>query len=264
MIPQITVQLYSIREQLNQNFKGALEEIANIGFKNVEFAGYHGLNTVEVSNILDELKLKSPSCHSGLPIGENKNKLLDDFLALGHKYVYTGCPPDFNKNFKTIDGIKATAELYCEAAEFLKPHGISIGYHNHDWDLIDIEGTPGYKIFLDNTPDSVLYEADIFWVACAGLDEVSFVKEIASRGKVLHLKDGSFQKYETKTAEFAPADAIKFLPAGSGSINIKGVSEIYEHTELVAVEIDRYEGDMMSAIAESYKWLTENNIARSE
>jgi sugar phosphate isomerase/epimerase len=261
MAPKITVQLYSVRDYADKSYADTISQIADIGFKNVEPAGYAGLTTKEASKILKEYGIKAPSCHGPLPVGDNKNKILDDFLTMEHKYVFTGCPPNFNKNFTTIDGIKKTAELYCEAAEFLKPHGIQIGYHNHDWDLIDIEGIPAYKTFLDNTPDSILYEADLFWVACAGIDEVSFVKEIGTRAKILHFKDGIFKQYQTQKGEFAPADCITFLPAGSGNINLKGVAEIYNQTEYVAVEIDSFDGDMMQAIKDSYTWLIKNNIA---
>ena len=39
------------------------------------------------------------------------------------------------------------AALYCEAAENAAKHGLQVGYHNHDWDLIDVEGTPDIRCF---------------------------------------------------------------------------------------------------------------------
>jgi hypothetical protein len=42
----------------------------------------------------------------------------------------TGCPPEFKANFASADAVKATAALYCEAAENAAAHGLQIGYHN--------------------------------------------------------------------------------------------------------------------------------------
>ena len=159
------------------------------------------------------------------------------------------------------------AALYCEAAENAAKHGLQVGYHNHDWDLIDVEGTPGYQVFLENTPESVLWEADIFWVARAGLDIPAFIKEIGARGKCLHFKDGIVNMPETgvsvETAQGTlelGADAPPFVPAGCGHIDIAAAAAALTETEYIAVELDNFAGDMMAAVKESYDYLTTNGI----
>ena len=202
MIPEITVQLYSVREQAAADYEGTIRAIAAMGFGNVEPAGFPGSSVAEAAKLFKELGLKAPSCHGSLPVGDNKNKVMDDALTLGHKYIITGCPPNFRENFKSADTIKATAELYCAAAETAAAHGIQVGYHNHDWDLAEVDGKPCYRHFLDNTPETILWEADLFWVARAGLDPVEFVKEISPRGILLHFKDGIV----TAAGEFTEAE----------------------------------------------------------
>ncbi|MFA7256851.1 MAG: sugar phosphate isomerase/epimerase [Kiritimatiellales bacterium] len=268
MIPEITVQLYSVREQAAADYEGTIRAIAAMGFGNVEPAGFPGTTAAAAAKLFKELGLKAPSCHGALPVGEKKNQIIDGALMLGHKYLITGCPPEFKKNFATADAIKATAELYCEAAEFAALHGLQVGYHNHDWDLAQVDGRPGYKIFLENTPETVLWEADIYWVTKAGLDPVEFIKEIGSRGKVLHFKDGvinqadSFKEAETVDGKIMVSQAKPFRPAGKGDVNLFGASKAAVLADYIAVELDSYDGDMMQAVQQSYTYLTANGIAR--
>ena len=42
MTPQITVQLYSVREQAAADYAGTMRAIAEMGFANVEPAGFPG------------------------------------------------------------------------------------------------------------------------------------------------------------------------------------------------------------------------------
>lgn len=270
MIPQITVQLYSVREQAAADYEGTIRAIAAMGFGNVEPAGFPGSSVEKAAKLFKELGLKAPSCHGALPIGEDKNLIIDNALTLGHKYIITGCPPKFKENFANADAIKATAALYCEAAEFAAKHGIQVGYHNHDWDLINVDGKPGYQIFLENTPKTVLWEADIFWVAKAGIDPVDFIKEIGPRGKLLHFKDGiisdkdTFTEAETEDGKIMVSNATPFLPAGTGQINLIEASKVATFAEYIAVELDSYAGDMMKAVQQSYTYLTTNGIAKGK
>lgn len=268
MIPDITVQLYSVREHAAADYEKTIRAIAEMGFGHVEPAGFPGTTAEKAAKLFKALGLKAPSCHGPLPIGDKKNQVIEEALLLGHAYMFTGCPPEFRKNFKDEDAIKATAELYTEAAANAAEHGLKVGYHNHDWDLAPVNGVPGYKLFLEHTPEDVLWEADLFWVAKAGLDPIAFIKEIGPRGRVLHFKDGiirqddSFTEAETEDGKIMVSQAKPFLPAGDGEVDLLGASAAATCTEYVAVELDSYSGDMMEAIRRSYAFLTENNIAK--
>jgi sugar phosphate isomerase/epimerase len=268
MTPEITVQLYSVREQAAADYEGTIRAIAAMGFGCVEPAGFPGSSPEQAAKLFKELGLKAPSCHAALPIGDNKSSVIETALLFGHKYIITGCPPKFKENFVSVDSIKATAELYCEAAANAAEHGLQVGYHNHDWDLIDVEGRPGYQVFLENTPETVLWEADIFWVARAGRNPVDFIQEIGVRGKALHFKDGavsadgSFKEAETEDGKIMVSDSSPFLPAGTGQVDLIAASKVATHAEYIAVELDSYTGDMMEAVQESYTYLTSNGIAR--
>ncbi len=267
-MPSISVQLYSVREQAAADYAGTLRAIADMGFEYVEPAGYPGTTPAEAARIFSDLGLKAVSCHGALPLGDQKNRVIEEAQMLGHRYLITGCPPDFKENYKNADTVKAMVDLYCEAAENASPHGLLVGYHNHDWDLAEVDGKRGYRYFLEGTPETVLWEADLFWVARAGLDPVAFVKEIGPRGICLHAKDGivtakgEFTEAETEDGKIMISDSKPFLPAGTGQVDLVDAFAASSHVEYAVVELDSYEGDMMKAVQESYTYLTGKGIAK--
>ena len=189
-LPQISVQLYSLRDALEADFEGTIRKLAAIGYPCVEPAGFHGRKPAEVAKLFADLNLTAPSAHCGLPLGDAKNEIIETALELGHRYLITGVPPGGQDGYTSTDQVKAISEKYCIAADNVASHGLQIGYHNHDWDLAEFEAQPAYHTFLAHTPENVLFEADLFWIARARIDPVGFLHEIGPRGKVLHFKDG--------------------------------------------------------------------------
>ncbi len=268
MLPQITVQLYSVRDLAKDDYAGTIRAIAETGFGHVEPAGYPGTTAKDAARLFQELGLKAPSAHTKLPVGDHKNAVIEEALLMGHRYLITGCPPRFQENYTSLDRVKAMADLYVQAADNLKPHGLQIGYHNHDWDLAVVDGRRAYQVFLENTPGSVLYEADIFWVARAGLDPAAFIQEIGPRGKVLHFKDGivsaqaTFKTADTESGKIMVSDSIPFRAAGTGQVDLIASSKAVRHAEYIAVELDSFEGDMLQAVKDSYLYFTSRRIAQ--
>jgi len=254
-LPQISVQLYSLRDALEADFEGTIRKLAAIGFPCVEPAGFHGCKPSEVAKLLADLNLTAPTAHCGLPIGEAKNEIIETALELGHRYLITGGPPGWQDDYTTTDQVKAIAEQYCIAADNVAPHGLQVGYHNHDWDLAEFEAQPAYHTFLAHTPESVLWEADLFWIARAGIDLAEFLQEIGPRGKVLHFKDGHITDRSIE---------IPFLPAGQGEVDLIAAAKVGNDAEYIAVELDAYDGDMLKAVEQSFLYLTENKIAGSK
>jgi len=267
MTRSISIQLYSVRNEAAKDYEGTIRRIADMGFTCVEPAGFPGSSAEKAATLFNELGLKAPSAHCGLPIRDDKNQRIEEALLLGHEALITGCPPKFKENYSSLDRVKAMADLYCEGAANAAEHGLKVGYHNHDWDLTEVEGARGYQVFLERTPDSVLWEADLFWVARAGINPVDFINEIGPRGKFIHFKDGAvdmkaaFETAETEDGKIMVSDSSPFLPAGEGQVDLKAASDAATQCEVVVVELDSYEGDMMEAVHQSYTYLTTNRIA---
>lgn len=267
MKPTISVQLYSVRDHAKADYAKTIRTIVDMGFPIVETAGFPGTTVQEAEKLFKELGITSPTCHGSLPIGDKKNEIIENAQRLGTKYIITGCSPKFREDFASVDAIKKCAELYAEAAAFAAKFGIQVGYHNHDWEMVDMEGKPAYRWFLESTPDTVLWEADVFWVSRGGRNAPDFVKEIGVRGKAIHFKDGrvskkgEFKEVENASGKVVVSDDKPFLPAGKGQVDLKGVAAAAKYCEYAVVELDTYEGEVLDAIRESYQWLTANGIA---
>jgi sugar phosphate isomerase/epimerase len=267
MKPKISVQLYSVREDAANDYEAMIRKIAAMGFTAVEPAGFPGTTVEKAAALFKELNLIAPSQHGQLPIGDAKQQVIEDAQALGIKYIYTGCPPDYPGSFQSVDGIKRLAEKFCEAAEYADKFGIQVGNHNHTYEMLEIEGRPAYEYFLEATPENVLWEADLYWVVAGGRIPSEFIKRLGKRATCLHFKDGSFAKgddvLELKpSANGLVAKERQFLPAGAGDVDLlnayKAVGPV---TEYIVVELDSYAGNMMEAVQESYTYLTQNGIA---
>lgn len=250
MTPDISVQLYSVRDDATQDYAGTLKKIADMGFGHVELAGFPGTTPEAGVKVIQDLGLKASSMHGKLPLGDDQNEVIELAQSLGMKAIITGCAPTGKEGFESADAIKATAELYTQAAEVAARHGMQVGYHNHDWEMADIDGRPAYDIFFENTPETVLWEADIYWVMVGKRDPVEFINHIGPRGKFLHFKDGLAEPRGS------------FRPAGQGEVPLLEASKVATHAEVICVELDRYDGVMMEAVEQSYDFLTGQGIAK--
>ena len=266
-MPVLSVQLYSVRENAKDNYENTIRAIADMGFSCVEPAGYPGSTPEAAAKLFQELGLRAPSCHGPLPLGDKKQEIIEQALMMGHEAIITGCPPKFKEHYTSLDNVRAMSDLYCEAAANAAPHGIQVGYHNHDWDLAVVEGVRAFEIFLERTPETVLWEADIFWVARAGLAPAEFLKLIGPRGRFLHFKDGmvdtgdTFKELETEDGKIMVSSSSPFLPAGRGQVDFQAAAAEAKHADYIVVELDSYVGNMMEAVAESYRYLSSNGIA---
>ncbi len=247
MIP-ISVQLYSLREMASQDFPATLRAVAETGFVGVEFAGFHGHDTAEIARLVKGLGLKVSSAHVPLATAENIDELVDTYKQFDVSLLVSGFGPD---QFKTLDAVKESAEKFETAAGLLKPHGMTIAIHNHNWEFSRLEdGRLPYEVCLELAP-GLQSELDVYWVKVGGEDPVAMVAKHSSCLPLLHIKDGTIGENRAFTA------------VGDGVIDIPGVIAAVDEnvTEWLTVEIDNINSDMLLAIQRSYVYLTSKGLA---
>jgi len=84
MSAPVAVQLYTVREYLDKDFKGTLARIAEMGYAGIETAGYPaGFTAGDAARLFKDLGLTLCSAHVGMPIGDNVQKVLDKVMADG-------------------------------------------------------------------------------------------------------------------------------------------------------------------------------------
>jgi len=163
--------------------------IAGIGYKEVEFAGYGDHSPQQVRDLLDDLALKSPSSHvDAVTIREDPLPLIEMATAVGNDYVTIAwLNPD---DRQSLDDYKHWAETFNLAGEVCRENGIRLAYHNHDFELLPIDGQLPFDILLSETdPALVDFELDMFWVRKAKQDIVNILNRAPGRFTMAHIKD---------------------------------------------------------------------------
>lgn len=248
MKPAIALQLYTLREKAEKDFEGMVRQVAEMGYVGVEPAGFPGTTAEAAGKLFKELGLKVPSAHTGLPLGDTKNEVLDAMAAIGCPRIITGKGPD---DFNTMDKIKATCDLFNEAGAAAKAAGLVFGIHNHWWEYTPVDGVYPYQVMLERLDPDILFEIDTYWVQTAGCDVVEVVREVGERAPLLHIKDGPCVQTEPMTAVGAGAMDFPTIVAAAGEV-----------PQWLIVEQDRTAGDMVADVQASYTYLVGEGLAR--
>ena len=188
-VEEIGLQLYSLRREMADDFEGTLEQLAEIGFTEMEFAGYHGKTPAEVRNILDSFGLATPASHVPLQaIRDDLDREIETAVTLGQEYMVM---PFLPENERSLDSYRRVAELLNRAGEKTREAGITMGYHNHNFEFdIHEGGLIGYDILMSETePELVTFEMDLFWAEDAGYDAKFFFLKYPGRFPMIHVKD---------------------------------------------------------------------------
>jgi sugar phosphate isomerase/epimerase len=185
----IAVQMYTLRAESEQDFAGTLKKVAELGFDGVEFAGYGGLPVQEVKVLIDELGLQAVACH--IPLLELENNLyqvIEDLKRLGCHYVVC---PYLMPNSRTEADYKALIQFLDHAGEICSNEGITLCYHNHDFELDKLsDGRMALEAIYDNTSSKhVKAELDVYWLTKAGEKPVDWMERYQNRIPLIHLKD---------------------------------------------------------------------------
>lgn len=184
------VQLYTVRDLFKADPRATLQAILEIGFKDCETAGLFDHRAADIRAIMDDLGLVSRSAHIRLPwLQDGFASTLEDAATLGQDRLYLGWIPEEER---TPDRYRALADLLNERGDEAKSAGMMAGYHNHEFEFIDQDGTTGYDILLERTdPALVTMELDFFWVAEAGVDPLALFAKAPGRFSSCHIKDRS-------------------------------------------------------------------------
>jgi sugar phosphate isomerase/epimerase len=245
----ISLQLYSVRERAAGDFVAALREVAEIGYAGVEFAGLHGHEPGEIRKVLNDLGVRASSTHVKLPTKETIGEVVETAEALGYDIIVS---MRGGEDFATEEGVRRAAEQFQAAADLLKPHGLRIAYHNHWWEMGRLDKKLAIDLLFERAPD-LLAEIDTYWASNFGaVDVAAFVARWAARTPLLHVKDGPLVEGEPHTA------------VGAGRMDVPAVVAAADERvlEWVVVELDSCATDMMTAVRDSYDYLTREGLAR--
>lgn len=183
-------QLYSSRKF--PPLENTLKMLSELGYSGVE--GYGALLTdikdaKELRALLDQNSLVMTSCHIGLDlIKSDPQKAIEITKAIGIKKAYIPHLQEEERPKSANGWIELAAELM-ETCKPLIDAGLSIGWHNHDFEFVTLEdGRTPMELMLDKAKDLEL-EFDVAWCVKAGRDPIEFIKKYNSRITAAHVKD---------------------------------------------------------------------------
>lgn len=242
---RIGLQLYTVRDLMAESVEATLEFVAQVGYREVEFAGYFDRSARSVRATLDGLGLRAPSMHTDLGGLSGLDEISEAAQEIGHEYVVVAWIPPEDRT--QLDDYRRIAALLNDAGERLARSGLQLAFHNHDYVYERLDGEVPYDVLLEECDaDLVAMQADLFWMIKGGVDPVDYFRAWPGRFPSCHVKDMS-------------ADG-RMVSVGDGVVDF---DRIFESAELAGlkhyfVEHDDPD-DSREAITRSFRHLTSGN-----
>jgi sugar phosphate isomerase/epimerase len=185
----IGLQLYTVRDQLEKDFEGTIEKVAQIGYKNLEFAGYYNRRPEQVRALLDRLGLVSTSSHIGAQLMKpSPAAQISAAKVIGQEYITI---PSYNFGREGVEGWKKGAAEFNTWGKMCRDAGLKLAYHNHAAEFAPLDGTTsGYDVLVKEVdPSLVDFELDLYWAAFASQDPTALFAKYPGRFAMWHVKD---------------------------------------------------------------------------
>lgn len=234
---KLGLQLYTLRNALDENTEEALSRVADLGIEFVEVAGSYGHADKEFGQMLRRFGLTPVAAHVGFDLLEDASKSARYAEEIGvNRLVLPWVSAEEREDYAAL------SERLSAAADRLADQGISTSYHHHDFEYrergIDtlIQGAleGGYEM-----------ELDTYWSAFGGSDPAGEIRRCAGRVPTLHLKDGRI------------GGDPSFEAVGHGDLDMKGILGAAKESgvEYGIIELDECPEDCFESALKSVEWL---------
>jgi sugar phosphate isomerase/epimerase len=251
---RVAVQLYTIREAILKDVKGSLQQLADLGFKNVETAFWpETISEETAANTLKELNLSVTSCHVDIPTRDNISKLVKNANGYNCKnLIWHGWPED--KRYSSLEGTKELIKLYNESNKLAKDNGLRFGLHNHWWEYRNhVGGKLVYEVLHEELDADIFFETDVYWVKVAGQDPAAILRKLRERIRFMHIKDGPAVFSEKLITD----NPDPMTPVGQGSLDIPSIIRASSgNVEWMIIELDKSAIDVYDALKQSRNYLS--------
>ncbi|HEY6448005.1 MAG TPA: sugar phosphate isomerase/epimerase [Acidobacteriaceae bacterium] len=243
----IGLQLYSVREYLPKDYEGTLKRLGEMGYQEVEAAGFFTHSATDVKQAMADAGLRCVSAHYAL--ADLKPKL-DEIIQygkdLGLSYIICSAPmmrdPNRAKGLSwnatmeavTLDDWKWNAEQFNSIGEKIHAAGIQFGYHNHFVEFHRKEGgARPYDVILKNTdPKIVTMEMDVGWVVIGGAKPEEYLTKYPTRFTQLHVK-------EFQLANWTPGEEPISTEMNQGSLDYKSIFAATKHAGIRHIYVEQ-------------------------
>lgn len=262
----VAIQMYTLRNEAKANLYATLKKVKALGYDGVEFAGLYGHTAEEVRDMCQDIGLVPISAHVPYKdMVEDPEAVLSQYQTIGCKYVAV---PYLNEEYRP--GTEKFPEVIVNVAKIgavAKKLGMTLLYHNHDFEFVKLDGKYALDILYDEVPADLLQtELDTCWVNVGGEDPAGYILKYTGRAPVVHLKDFVGQKSEgmyeligiDKKATAEPTK-FEFRPVGSGKQDFPAILEASKKAGATWVVVEQDQATMgltpMESAAKSREYL---------
>jgi sugar phosphate isomerase/epimerase len=239
-IGNLGVQLYTIRDFMQQDFEGSLAKVSEIDTKKLNWPvslklplaqSLTGLIRLNGSSArFDAMDFTSPSTHVSFDCLNSANfpKVLEASRLIGNRYIVM--PWIEEKDRKQSDIWKRASDAFNRAGEACSKAGIQFAYHNHWFEFLPVNGKLPYDFLLESCdPDLVKMQLDLCWIFVAGGDPVKYFNRYPGRFPLVHVKDiKKFPPVAAGGAQNFGDSLADMTDVGSGIIDWPGVLSYWE------------------------------------
>ena len=209
--------------------------------------------------LLKETGLEVISLHTDLGTLEREGDMAaQEAESFGtDKVVITGM---YRFEYGSEEAVRDLALRLNRAGEKLKQGRISLLYHNHNAELLQVRpGLRAMDILLSDTdPDLVNFEFDSYWFTEGGADAKEWMRKLGSRMKLWHVTDRGSRISGPVMTPILKSDSVEL---GTGNMDLEGLLEIGKGCGLEALVLESHKNwirkDPVKSLEMSAGWLKE-------
>ncbi len=177
-VPVAHLQLYSVRGDMEQDFEGTLRAVGEMGYDGVELVGL--LRPETGGRAGSRGRRGARPCQRPCALcrnGGGSGWVMAAYAAAGCAYIAVpyleeACRPGH-------DGFSDVIAALPKLGEAAGRAGLTLLYHNHDFEFTKVEGQYGLDLMYQRVPASLLQtELDTCWINVAGEDPAAYLAKI--------------------------------------------------------------------------------------
>jgi sugar phosphate isomerase/epimerase len=191
-ISQVALTCYTIRDtcKTEADFARSLDRLQAIGYQAVQISGVP-LDPAVVRRICDTTGMRICATHEpAATIVDEPEKVVEKLQILG--CLHTAYPHPHIR-LDSQDAVDLLAAKLDRAGAVLRQAGQVLTYHNHESELLRINGTTVLEqLYAKTDPANLQGEIDVYWIQRGGCNPVRWCERLTDRLPLLHLKDYQF------------------------------------------------------------------------
>jgi sugar phosphate isomerase/epimerase len=198
----LAAQLYTLRDftKTPADVALTLKRVAAIGYQAVQVSAVCPMDPRELRRLADDAGVRIVATH--IPY----QQMADDPDGVIRTHAVYGCPyagiGSLPQEYRSAEGYARLAREASATARRLAAAGLKFVYHNHHFELERFGDRTGLQIlYEDSDPAVFLSEIDTYWIQAGGGSPAAWIRKLAGRAPVVHLKDMTMQGTTALMAE---------------------------------------------------------------